>query len=68
MANILEIIHAICDDQNFTSASNFMRIRRIAKGYAPMLTQILEEYIRQNEPVPTYRNARIKAAKRMLGV
>jgi len=65
--NILEMIEAICNDKTFTPAQNFMRIRRIAKGYSPMFAQILEDYIRQNEPDPTYRKARLKAAKRMLG-
>ena len=68
VANILENIHAICDDKTVEPADKFMRIKLIAKGYAPMLSQILEDYIHQNEPVPTHRKARIKAAKRMLGV
>lgn len=67
MSNILELINDISKDKNFKPATNFFRIRRIAKGYAPMLTDILREYIRQNEANPKYHKARIKAAKRMLG-
>jgi hypothetical protein len=66
--NILETIREICDDKVFTPSQNVMRIKRIAKGYAPMFGQVLDDYIRQNEPEPTYRKARLKAAKRMLGV
>jgi hypothetical protein len=32
-----------------------------------MLTQILYEYIRQNQDEPDYGKTRLKAAKRMLG-
>jgi len=39
----------------------------LAKLNANMLTQIIYDYIRQNEPEPTYRKARLKAAKKMLG-
>jgi len=44
MPNILELIHDIPKDKKFKIASNFFRIRRSAKGYAPMLTQLLREY------------------------
>jgi len=66
--NILQIIYEICNDKTFSPADSLMRIKRIAKGYAPMLTQVLEEYIEQNKEEPAYRKARIKAAKQMLGV
>ena len=33
-----------------------------------MLTEILQDYIQQNEADIIYRAARIKAAKKMLGV
>jgi hypothetical protein len=65
--NILDLIDAISKDKSFSPASNLFRIRRIAKGYAPMLSQVLREYIRQNEPNPKYKKARLTAAKKMLG-
>lgn len=43
------------------------QIGRIAKGFAPMLTEILEDYIGQNTGVSTRRIERIKAARCMLG-
>ena len=66
--NILQIIYEICDDKTFNPADSLIRIKRIAKGYAPMLTQVLEDYIEQNKEEPAYRKARIRAAKGMLGV
>lgn len=34
----------------------------------PAFNEILTDYIRQGEEDPTYRKARLKAAKRMLGI
>ena len=65
--NILEVIHAISEDTTFPPSQNLTQIGRIAKGFAPMLTEILEDYIRQNTGGPVHRIERIKAAKRMLG-
>jgi hypothetical protein len=65
--NILEVIHAISNDKTFAPLHNLEQIGRIAKGFAPMLTEILEDYIQQNTGPPPYRVERIKAAKRMLG-
>lgn len=65
--NILEVIHAISVDKTFTASQNLTQIGQIAKGFAPVLTEILEDYIRQNTSVPAHRIERIKAAKRMLG-
>jgi hypothetical protein len=65
--NILEVINAISDDKTFTPFQNLTQIGRIAKGFAPMLTEILEDYIQQNTGGPMYRIERIRAAKRMLG-
>jgi hypothetical protein len=65
--NILEVIHAISEDKSFTPSQNLTQVGRIAKGFAPILTEILEDYIRQNTGGPTYRVERIKAARRMLG-
>jgi len=66
--NILEVIHSISQDNIFPPSRNLEQIARIAKGFAPMLTEILEDYIKQNSGsgIP-YRITRIKAAKRMLG-
>ena len=65
--NILEVIHSISEDKTLTPSHNLAQIGRIAKGFAPMLTDILEDYIRQNTGGPQHRVERIKAAKRMLG-
>jgi hypothetical protein len=66
--NILEVIQSMSQDNIFPPSRNLEQIARIAKGFAPMLTEILEDYIEQNTAsgVP-YRIKRIKAAKRMLG-
>jgi hypothetical protein len=52
----------------FTPSQNLKQIGRLARGFAPMLTEILQDYIQQNEADVVYRTARIKAAKKMLGV
>jgi hypothetical protein len=65
--NILEVIDAISQDETFTPLQNLTQIGRIARGFAPMLSEILEDYIRQNTGGPAYRMERINAAKRMLG-
>jgi hypothetical protein len=65
--NILEVIHAISKDKTFTPLQNLKQIARIARGFGPMLTEILEDYIGQNTGGPNYRMERIKAAKQMLG-
>jgi hypothetical protein len=67
--NILEIIQSMSEDKTFPPSHNLAQIARIAKGFAPMLTEVLEDYIVQNTAsgIP-YRIRRIKAAKRMLGV
>jgi hypothetical protein len=64
---ILEVIHAVSSDESFTSIQNLKQIGRISKGCAPMLTEILKDYIQQNTGGPAYRVERIKAAKQMLG-
>jgi hypothetical protein len=67
--NILEVIHSLSEDKTFPPSHNLAQIARIAKGFAPMLTEILQDYIDQNTAsgVP-YRIKRIKAAKRMRGI
>jgi len=67
--NILEVIHSLSKDKTFPPSHNLAQIARIAKGFAPMLTEILQDYIDQNTAsgVP-YRIKRIKAAKRMRGI
>lgn len=64
--NILEVIQSISEDKTFPPSRNLTQINRIAKGFAPMLTEILEDYLRQNAGGPNHRIERIKAAKRML--
>ena len=66
--NILEIIDAISNDETFPASQNLKKISQIAKGYAPMLTEILTDYLQQNTGGPAYRMERIKAAKGMLGL
>jgi hypothetical protein len=66
--NILEVIHAVSSDESFAPVQNLKQIGKISKGYAPMLTEILGDYIQQNTGGPAYRVERIKAAKQMLGV
>jgi len=66
--NILEVIHAVSNDDSFPPLDNLKHIGRISKGFAPMLTEILEDYLQQNTGGPAYRLQRIKAAKQMLGV
>jgi len=71
MPNILEQILAICADRyscDFRPTQQFRRIKFIAARDAKMLNEILDDYIRQNEADPTYRKARLRAAKRMLDV
>lgn len=66
--NVLEVIHSISQDKTFAPSRNLAQISRIAKGFAPMLTKILEDYIEQNTGSGvSYRIARIKAAKQLLG-
>lgn len=66
--NVLEVIYSISEDKSFTPSQNLAQISRVAKGFAPMLTKILEDYIEQNTGSGvSYRIERIKAAKRMLG-
>ena len=66
--NILEVIDGISNDGVFTPSQNLKQIGRLARGFAPMLTEILQDYIQQNEADVVYRTARTKAAKKMLGV
>jgi hypothetical protein len=60
---------SISEDKTFPPSHNLEQIAQIAKGFAPMLTEVLEDYIAQNSGSGVaYRIKRIKAAKRMLGV
>jgi hypothetical protein len=68
--NILERIAEMCESRHtldLRTNQQLNEIKRLAKQNADMLIQILYDYIAQNEPDPTYRRARLKAAKRMLG-
>jgi hypothetical protein len=53
--NILEVIHAVSHDESFTPLQNLKQTGSISKGFAPMLTEILEEYVEQNTGGPAYR-------------
>ena len=70
MPNILEAIAGLCDarfDHDWQRHEQLRNIRTLARRNAKMLNEILTDYIRQNEEDPTYRKARLKAAKRLLG-
>jgi hypothetical protein len=41
--NILEIIQSMSEDKSFTPSPNLAQIARIAKAFAPMLAEILQE-------------------------
>ena len=67
--NILDVIHSISEDKTFPPSRNLAQIARIAKGFAPILTEVLEDYIAQNTGSGVaYRITRMKAAKKMLGM
>jgi len=67
--NILEHISQLCESRytsDFKTNQQLQTIKRLASSNANMLTQILYDYIKQNENEPTYRKARLRAAKKML--
>jgi hypothetical protein len=67
--NVLEVIHSLSEDKTFPPAQNLAKIGQVAKGFAPMLSKILGDYIEQNTGSGVaYRIERVKAAKQMLGV
>ena len=66
--NILEVIHSLTEDTIFPTSRNLVQIARIAKGFAPVLTEILDDYIEQNAGSgASSRIKRLQAAKQMLG-
>lgn len=68
--NVLEAIAGLCEaryDHDWQREDQLRNIRDLARRNAAMLTQILDDYIRQNADDPTHRKARLSAAKRMLG-
>ena len=72
--SILNEIAMLCESRytsDFKSNQQFQKqlqkIKKLSERNANMLDEILYDYIQQNEPDPTYRKARLKAAKRMLG-
>lgn len=70
MTNILEAIAGLAEgryDHDWQRNEQLRNIRDLARRNAKMLNEILHDYIRQNEEDPTYRKARLRAAKRMLG-
>ena len=67
---ILEAVAGLCEgryDHDWQQKEQLRNIRDLARRNAKMLTEILDDYIRQNEEDPTYRKVQIKAEKRMLG-
>lgn len=71
--NILEVIVGLCEELQATPGTTgkqraLRSIRDIASRHANVLTQILDDYIRQNEEDPTYRKNRLKGARKMLGI
>jgi len=65
--NILKLIDSLTEDRIFPPSHN-LALTRISKGFAPLLTEVLEDYIEQNAGSGTpYRVRRLEAAKRMLG-
>jgi hypothetical protein len=69
--NILEQISGLCDSRytpDVRTSQQLHEIKRLAEKNANMLSQILFDYLKQNESDPTYRKARLKAANRMLGM
>ncbi len=70
MPNIFEEIVELCESRHTSDLRTnrqLNEIKTLAGRNANMLNEILHDYIRQNEEDPTYRKARLKAAKRMLG-
>jgi hypothetical protein len=71
MPNILEKIVELCESKYISDAKTKEQLRSIkelASQNVNILTQILDDYIRQNEEDPTYRKNRLKGAKRMLNM
>jgi hypothetical protein len=66
--NILETIVELCE-QGLAVGYNrkLSDVKSLASKNVNILTQILHEYISQNEEDPTYRKHRLRGAKRMLG-
>lgn len=70
MPNILEAIAGLCEgryDHDWQRHEQLRNVRDLARRNAKMLNDILADYIQQNEEDPTYRKARLRAARRMLG-
>lgn len=68
--NILEKISELCETRYTPDSRTNQQLRdikKIADRDADMLTQILYDYIKQNQDDATYRKGRLKAAQRMLG-
>jgi hypothetical protein len=68
--NILDAIAGLCEsryEHDWQRQEQLRNIRELARRNTKMLSDILHDYIRQNEEDPTYRKARLKAAKPMLG-
>ena len=69
MPNILEKIVELCESRytsDLKTNAQLSEIKRLAKQNVNILTQILHDYIEQNQEDPLYRKNRLKGAKRML--
>ena len=71
MQNILEKIVELCKSVQTTderTKEQISDIKELAARNVNILTQILADYIQQNEEDPLYRKNRLKGAKRMLNM
>jgi hypothetical protein len=71
MQNVFEKIVELCESRyssDLRTNAQLSEIKKLAKRNVNILTQILDDYIRQNEEDPTYRKNRLKGAKRMLNM
>ena len=66
--NMLEKIVELCESRytsDLKTNAQLSEIRKLAKQNINILTQILHDYIQQNQEDTLYRKNRLKGAKRM---
>jgi hypothetical protein len=72
MQNILERIVELCGSRHTShleaNARQLSEIRRLARPNANVLTQILHDYIEQNQKDTVHRKNRLKGAMRILSM
>ena len=71
MQNILEKIVDLCESRytsDLKTNAQLSEIKKLAKQNSNILTQILHDYIQQNQEDMLYRKNRLKGAKRMLNM